>query len=376
MKKIVAIVQPTTSCNLNCKYCYIDENNSRKFMDKKTLENIIKKFAILKKNYDVNTHFLWHGGEPLLPGMDFYRDVISLQNKYYAQLKGVSNSIQTNLTLLNEKFLNFLVQNKIDVGFSLDGPKEINDSARVFKNGKGTFDKIMENVALMKEKNLKLRAIAVLNKKSINKLVELYSFFKTNEISFKVHPLVYAGRFKQNEEELEISQEDYGDALIKLFDVWFNDKEYKINIEPLYQYLGNLITGKPRECSTLFSCQERFISIDPEGNVYPCGRFSSISEFCYGNINQEPIEKILSSPIRRKLLERNSDSIKDCQICKYKKICNGGCMNNAYNAGNIFGKDDYCSAYKKIFEYLSSTLKKFPQLKQLKINENLESVFL
>ncbi|MEM2173961.1 MAG: SPASM domain-containing protein, partial [Candidatus Pacearchaeota archaeon] len=191
-----------------------------------------------------------------------------------------------------------------------------------------------------------------------------------------VHPLVYSGNFNFNKDDLYIAPEDYGMALIKLFDRWFFDKDYKINIEPLYQYLGNLITGEPRECSTLFSCQERFISIDPFGDVYPCGRFAGIKEFYYGNINQEPLEKILSSPVRRKLLERNSNSLKDCQVCKYKKICNGGCMNNAYNAGNIFAKDNYCEAYKMVFDHLSLVLQKFPQLKELKLEKNLESMLI
>ncbi|MEM2173962.1 MAG: radical SAM protein, partial [Candidatus Pacearchaeota archaeon] len=183
MKKIVVIVQPTNFCNLNCKYCYTNGNN-KKFMERETIENMIKKFALLKENYGVNTHFLWHGGEPLLAGLDFYKEVISLQKRYYPNMKGVSNSIQTNLVCLNEQFLNFLISNKIDIGFSLDGPKEINDANRIFKNGEGTFDKIMENVALMKRKNLKLRAIAVLTKKSIDKVEELYCFFKENGISF------------------------------------------------------------------------------------------------------------------------------------------------------------------------------------------------
>lgn len=374
MKRIVAIIQPTNSCNLSCRYCYVQKSDS-KIMSTKTLENLIKKFALLKQHYDINTHFLWHGGEPLLPGLDFYKEVISLQKRYYQEdHHGFSNSIQTNLTLLDEEFLDFLVLNKIRIGFSLDGPKEINDANRTFKNGDGTFDKIMEKVALMKRKNLKLRAIAVLTKININKLDELYYFFKENSISFKVHSLVYAGNFNVNK-DIYISQEEYGQALIKLFDLWFNDKDFRINIEPLYQYLGNLITGNPHECSTLRSCQEKFLSVDPEGDVYPCGRFAGIKELCYGNINTESLESILSSPLRKTLLERISH-IYDCLSCKYKQICNGGCMNNAYNAGNILDKDDYCKAYKMVFDYLSSILQKFPQLKELKLRENLDSLFI
>jgi len=187
---------------------------------------------------------------------------------------------------------------------------------------------------------------------------------------------VYAGRLTQNK-ELTISTEAYGKALRALFDMWYYDPEYKIDIQPLYQIIGNLISGEPKECTFLKSCQDKFISIASDGSVYPCGRFDGIRELVMGDINKDSIEDIFESPIRKKLINR-VNIIKECDPCKHKKICHGGCMDNAYNTGDIMKKDSYCATYSFMFEYISKAIKN--QIRLLKnckdIGDEIEWTFV
>jgi uncharacterized protein len=372
---LIIVIKPTSACNLKCKYCYTHPNASKKLMNEDILENSIKKsIEYCKRNNVQHLIFLWHGGEPLLAGNKFFTNAVKLQEKYRNGIK-VGNSIQTNGTLITEEFLKFAKDYNWNIGISLDGPRHLHDLCRVDNAGEGTFDIIMKNVDLMRKYNFKIRAIAVLHKYSLKNLKELYTFFKKEEINVKIHPLVYAGRLTENY-SLSISTDSYGDALCTLFDMWYNDLECKIDIQPLLQIIGNILTREPKECTFLESCQNKFLSISSDGGVYPCGRFDGIPSFIFGNIVRDTIEDIFNHPLR-KLLKQRMSFLKECHRCNYKEICYGGCMNNAYNAGNIMEKDNYCNAYKKIFNHILKSIKdQIEILKKFKLYEGMEWTFM
>ena len=128
-----AIVEPTHGCNLECKYCYLNKNAESGRMDVKTLKNSIvgvSEFIGKCKTID----FLWHGGEPLLGGIDFFKKVIIIQ-KEMGEDYTFENTIQTNGTLITEEIADFFRDYKFNVGLSLDGPEEINNRTRSYSKG-------------------------------------------------------------------------------------------------------------------------------------------------------------------------------------------------------------------------------------------------
>ncbi len=363
---ISAVIKPTKACNLRCTYCYEKDKTGKKMSDS-TLEKVISQ--VIEYNYQICraqgydkslSEFIWHGGEPLLMGKEFYRKVRDLQRKYTEKYDEhiIRNGIQTNLTLLNQEYLDFLKNEGFALGSSVDGTKEMHDSTRVYKKGRGTFDDVMGSVNLIKRNNPKdnLGVIVVLTKDKIDRLEELYFFFKSNQINFEVNYPAIVGDAVKNRDSLEVSPKEWGEAINKLFDLWFYDTtEPFIEIPLLTKYAVGAITGVISYCSFSGTCRDRYISIDPGGDIYPCGKFGSEAQFKLGNINTDSLEQVMNGEVQRHLASRSVEKIEECKECEYKKICNAGCMYNAFlSTGDALQKDPLCEAYKIIYPHIKS----------------------
>ncbi|MCL5018391.1 MAG: radical SAM protein [Candidatus Pacearchaeota archaeon] len=363
-RKLTIIAKPTHSCNLNCKYCYLEESAEKGKMSENLLAQSIQRVS----DFVESSHWIWHGGEPLLMGIDFYKSVKDIQNFYKKKGNKFSNGIQTNGTLIAPDLINFCEQTKdFHIGVSIDGPKEIHDKTRIYKDGSGSFDEALNGQKLLRGKRIGGGVICVLSSKNINHPQELYNFFKSEKINVKFNPLIKSGKAKENINDLGISPNQYGKFLLKMWDIYNQDvkKEEKvtINVDPFIEVIGNIGTNRPLGCNYSISCRESFISIGPNGDIYPCGRFDGIKEFWMGNIKENTIEDAVSSKINRKLKERNLEKITDCSKCNFGDICNSGCMHNAYCNGNIFGKDPYCASYKTLFQEMKKVLDDETELK-------------
>lgn len=354
VENLTVIIKPTHNCNLRCKYCYVDKNAEKGIMNKTTLENSIKKIAFFNGK-GLESCFIWHGGEPLLVGLDFYKEVIRIQRELGEEYK-FKNGIQTNGTLITEETADFFKNNDFSVGLSLDGPKEINDRNRLYKRSRNgnnsTFADVLKSIELLKKKEINLGIVVVVNKYNVNELPLIYQFLKEYKLDARVNPIFNSGRAIENYEEVGISQEEHTSSMLELINMWTNDQQ-PISLTFFEEIIKALLPGKnSHSCVLADSCQKRFISIGPQGDVYPCGELDGIREFRYGNINENSLENILTSPLRRKLLER-AEKIEECKGCEYKKFCYGGCMSYAYAiTGNIMNKDPHCPTYQKLFEYI------------------------
>lgn len=357
MTDLSIIIKPTHNCNLECRYCYLEKSVEQGIMSEKLMEQSIQKVS----DFAESSHWIWHGGEPLLMGVDFYKTVKEVQDFYRTKGKKFSNGIQTNGTLIDEELINFCEQNKdFHLGLSIDGPEYLHDQTRVYKNKKGSFNEVLNKQKLLRGKGIGGGAICVISSKNINYPAELYSFFKEEQINVKFNPLISSGRANENITELEITPKQYGDFLSKLWDIYNEDvkREEKlvIQIDPFMEVLGNLGTNRPLGCNYSTSCRNNFISIGPQGDIYPCGRFDGIKEFRMGNVNDNTIEEAMNSPINTQLKKRNLEDVTSCSRCDFGKVCNSGCMHNAYLSGNIRGKDPYCTSYKILFQGMKKVL--------------------
>lgn len=356
------IIKPSYACNLRCKYCYLSNDTKAEMMafDIDFAKQIILNIKqVLSAQQKKKLNIIWHGGEPLLWGIDKYREIFQFSAVELSEFE-VKHSLQTNLTLINQDYIDLFKQYNVHIGFSLDGDKIINDSQRVFANGSGTHDIIMKKLELCREHGLSLGCIVVGSKKHIGYIPELYNFLSKNNLNFKFNPIFAAGEAVNNNDEYSITSKEYATMAIKLFDLWFYDKEHRITESNFVEIASNLVTKRTNGCMFGKNCQDNFIAITPTGDVMPCGRFcdNSLKQYSYGNLKTESLEQILSKVKKSDIYKRFSHiENSSCSKCEFFTICHGGCLHDGFlKSGDFQSKTFLCAAYKKIFSHISKRL--------------------
>lgn len=363
---ISIIIRVTDCCNFRCVYCYA-ANNQKGTITEDTLRNVIKYAAQL----DSHCTFIWHGGEPLIPGLAFYERVIELQKEY--KNCTFCNHVQTNGSLLSYELLDFFKKHHFMVGFSLDGNRYTHSMTRPYVDGHSSFDDVFHWIKEAKKKNIGGGAICVLNKITCSNIEEIYKFSKKEGINFKYNPQLPGGRAAENT-DLGITSEVLAQTMIKLFDMWFDDPQ-KPNISYFEHLVKNISIinssfDKKRvrgyDCAFNNKCQYSFAAIATNGDIYPCTRFIGNEEFCYGNINNDfDPEQLKNNSIRANFIERHK-GLSECEGCKYKALCNSGCPNASFTFyGTIFHKDPYCDGYQKLYKHIESRLQEYNSRKDI-----------
>lgn len=311
--------------------------------------------------------FIWHGGEPLLWGKEKYSIALEFMN---SNLNGFTlhNLLQTNLSLIDEDYLDILKQYNVRIGFSLDGPKEIHDNQRVGIDGRPTFDTIMDRLALCRLWGVRLGCIVVGSRKHIGRISELYQFMKENNLDFKFNPLFISGEANQNRDQYGITSREYSQMCIELFDLWFNDHNGKVTESNFVEIASNIALKHTSGCIFSRNCQNNFMAIAPSGDVMPCGRFcdDELRHFSYGNLHHESLVDILPR-IKQSEIYHRADYIANssCINCKWYNICHGGCLHDGFlHSGNFKSKTLLCSAYKQIFDHIEEKMQEAGLLHQ------------
>lgn len=315
---------------------------------------------VKEQNYsNQKMEILWHGGEPLLWGLENYQNIFEFIYKEFTDVR-YAISMQTNLSLITDEYIDLFVKHNVSVGISLDGPKSINDSERVFTNGNGTFDSVISKLKLCRKKGLNIGCIVVATRNHIGKMRELYDFMCNNKISFKMNPLFISGEAIKNKNEIGLSIDEYVAMSTELFDLWFFDESNRISNSKFIDIASGLMTKKISLCSFGENCQDHVVCIAPTGEVLPCGRFcdSDLMQFSYGNLHSEHYGDILQR-IKESKAYKRAEFIKNsnCSKCKYFDICHGGCLHDGFiNSGSFESKTFMCSANKRIFAHIERRL--------------------
>lgn len=357
------IIKVTNDCNLNCKYCFVEKSVPRnRIIAIETIKRLFDELEVYASQPVI--HLTWHGGEPMLAGIDFYKDVINLQKNYK---KRFINAIQTNGILIDEKYARFFKENSFLIGISLDGPKGINDLARADKTDKGTFERVFKNFLTLTRLEVNFGVLATIARHNVNHTKELYTFFKDKRLSVNFSVLYPSGNAMQNIDFLAISSQEYAKFLIDMTDIWINDSQ-PIELRSVELIINNLLSyGHCRKtCTFCENCHESFLALGPTGDLYPCCLFQGFHDFRYGNIHQISLSQIPKSTVWGKLENRVEYIKGECSNCEIEEYCHGGCSFNAFaNYGELNRKDYYCNSHKKAFPILLEILeKKLGGLKQ------------
>lgn len=352
-KEITLIIKVTNACNMRCRYCFIEPSVFHKTMVSDTAKRLIRVF--LDSDWFDTVHFVWHGGEPLLRGSRFFEDLVNEQRRLPTRVS-YTNSIQTNATLLDNEWLAFLSKNSFSIGLSLDGPKELNDASRPMRKGPpiSAYAVTLEAADRLRALGQGPAAIVVINRANVEHPEQLYGEFKALAIDIKLNSLSRSGLAATPGAEMDISAEEYGNFMVRMFDVWFDDPEPTIHIEPIGQHIARIlgVPGVVQACHFTRSCHRTFLGIAPDGDLYPCGMFQGEPAFRYGNIHSMTPENVATTALFGRIEDREAHVLAGCSKCSFFDLCYGGCMfHSLKNAGLFVEKDYYCTGYKKYFEH-------------------------
>lgn len=345
---IEVILMPTMTCNMACDYCYVVGKYSG-IMDLDLAKSVIEQI-LAHNDPAIPTQVYWHGAEPLLAGIDYYREICAWTREKYG-IDAVQHHIQTNGTLLNEEWFDLFIREHVTVGVSLDGPKEIHDAHRKTLGGRGTFEMVFNNIMAARRKKLYFDALCVITRESLNREDEIFDFFFENKIDFGFEPLVPETELMVR--DLAITPNEYAQAAIKLFDRWFFQQERILRmVAPPYHYLKAILEGGNSYCNFSQNCTRHYLTVSPNGTVHSCIMFAGRPAYAFGNISQSSLDTILRSPVRQRMLLDRAAQIRKCRGCRWLSVCNGGCSHHALvGHGTPFAPDMFCESYRMIFDH-------------------------
>jgi len=354
--RLVNVLKPTHICNLNCDYCYNDDER-QPIMTIDTLRRTIEQtfeYARSTKGF-TGVEFVWHGGEPLVAGLPYFEAAMRFQEELANGL-ACSNVIQTNGLLLNDAWTGFFKSNGFSVSVSLDGTQEMHDAYRKDHAGKGSFAKVLKAIELLRKGGIEPGVVLVATKAMIGKANEIYRFLVDNALPFQIVTLTKSGNARDKYSEMALSQAEYAELWIALFDQWFAGNPGYVRSHEFENRLSALMSGMPRGCEALANCADTNISVDPVGDVYTCGTLSGTASVKYGNIVEQDLVSLMVSPTAIHFRTRVIDP--QCASCEWQHVCHGGCMSRAFKMyGTIDRRDNKCEALGKTWSHMAKQLK-------------------
>ena len=339
-------------CNLGCSYCYyLDKaqlyGGQEPRMSLEVLEAVTK--AYIQANDVPEVQFVWHGGEPLVMGLDFYRKAVEFQRKY-ADGKTVFNSIQTNGTLLTAAWARFFRENKFLVGLSVDGPAFIHDRYRLDRGGASTFSRVMQGLSLLRAEGVEFNTLTTVNRASEGHGAEIYAFLK-EAVRFRgkkerpviVEPLApgAAPAF------WSVSAQGFGQFMADVFDVWVRRDVGTYYVQLFDSVLAAWCGLKEGVCIFGKSCSGNAV-VEHNGDLYTCDHFV-YPAYKVGNVLQTPIRELMEKDTVKRFAYRNWTSLpKSCLQCPFLPACNGECPQHRNPAT---GLNALCEGYKHFFRH-------------------------
>ncbi len=372
-KPLYVMLKPAGAhCNLACKYCYYLEKNKlyptaqRHLMSDEMLEQFTREYIEAQTMSQVL--FTWHGGEPLLRSIDFYRKALSLQKKY-AGGRRIDNVIQTNGTLLTDEWCEFFAQNHWLVGISIDGPQPDHDHYRLTAAGKPSWQKVMQGIKLLKKHGVEWNAMAVVNAYNANHPLEFYRFFKENGCQFlQFTPIVerltrhedgrtlasLADKDEISLSEASVAPEQWGYFLCAIFDEWVRKDVGKIFVEIFDCTLANWMGISPGICAYSKECGHAGV-MEHNGDVYSCDHFV-FPEYKLGNIRDHSLIDMLYGERQHEFSRLKHSSLpRQCKECDMEFACHGECPKNRFMKDKYgdSGLNYLCPGYYHYYQHVA-----------------------
>ncbi|MEA2020285.1 MAG: radical SAM protein [Patescibacteria group bacterium] len=258
-------------CNLRCTYCFYETPgrvNSGNLFPIGLLRSLF--FQLPEVNDQEDLRVIWHGGEPTLAGLSYFREALKIQRSVEEQYGCTfRNSIQTNGVLVDEDWVEFFKENGFRVGISVDGPPAIHNRYRKTPGGSGSFEQVIKGLKLCLQAKLPLGCLATINESHGGDGRQLFQFFVGLGVkNFRAKPCYEVDSRTGEPLPFSTSPRAYGTFLVELFDAWIEKDDPAINCGPVDDFLRGVLGQKKQQCVFKRSCH--FFGVWPDGLVYPC----------------------------------------------------------------------------------------------------------
>ena len=335
------LIKPTNSCNLRCIYCFHqDYGYDSTFLKDETLSQFLE---ITFPHYK-SVSIIWHGGEPTFVGEEIFERYVEIAESYADRYQvQLNQTMQTNGTLLNQKFLDIIKKHNIGFGISYDGP--INDITR------NSTTKLLKNMELIKKNDLNFGVITVISGININNLRELY--YQMKKLNCTLQMNYYVDTSKASPVELLITPKQYLDAMKNLFEIWIYDEDCNIYVDPFMRMISDIYKGFSTLCARS-SCLRNWLCLNPDGELTPCDR-DFPDEYSYGFVSDyDDIRKIYNSKGFNLLIKKSVVRRDKCkEECDVYALCRGGCNNNALFESGLESNGGFsCIVTKELIRYI------------------------
>ena len=374
------MIKPVGSlCNLDCDYCYylgkadLYGGHQPKMSDE-LLERYISQYIEAVQVPTVT--FCWHGGEPLLAGIDFYEKAVALQNRYRGT-KQIENSLQTNGLLINPDWCDFFRDNDFLIGLSIDGPQDIHDAYRHDRGGHPTFDRVMRGLEMMAVSGVEYNTLSTINNRCAGQGKRVYQFMRSVSKYMQFLPVVEhtlptpsgraaivpPGTEGAKAAPWSITPKAFGKFMCDVFDEWVINDVGERFVQLFDITLAQWYGVQPGLCAFCPTCGDGLV-VEHNGDVYMCDHFV-YPEYRLGNISTEHLADMQRKPeLFRFGIEKRNSLPSDCRRCEYLFACRGECPKHRFatTRRGEKGLNALCEGYKHIFEYTAPYMQQMRHL--------------
>lgn len=345
-------------CNLRCNYCY--------YLDKKALcvpgmssvmnDNILERYTVqhIEASTDDTVFFSWHGGEPLLAGIDFFRKAVSFQKKHKHSGQKIVNGIQTNGTLIDKKWAWFFTEENFMVGISIDGPGDLHNRFRTTREGNSSLPDVLRGYDNLRRYKIQCEILCVVNSYNVKFPLVIYDFFKELEARYITFlPLVERRPgTKSGVSRASVPSMEFGLFLNSVFDEWLERDIGKIKIQVFEEAARTAFGQEHTLCIFKENCGGVPV-LEHNGDFYTCDHYVN-KENLVGNIQNGSISDFLDSEKQQAFGRAKSHTLPGyCLKCEVKSMCNGECPKNRFinTPDGEPGLNYLCSGYKTFFSH-------------------------
>jgi len=372
------------ACNLRCTYCfYLDKSalfpsSASLRMPDDVLENFIRDYIRLQDAAEIS--FAWQGGEPTLLGIDFFRKVLTLQQRF-ADGRPITNALQTNATLIDDAWGEFLAEHGFLVGVSIDGPAELHDSYRIDPRGGPSFARVRQGIEKLKQHRVEFNTLTVVNRRNVKHPLKVYRFLKDIGARFiQFIPLVErevpanrggglasppcpGERTRTRPAPWSVMPVAYGNFLTAIFDEWVREDVGSTFVQLFDNALGSWLGHGSSLCVFAETCG-RAIAIEHDGSVYACDHYV-YPQYRLGRLGERTLANMVDSPAQRKFGADKRDTLPAyCRRCEFRFACHGECPKHRFldTPDGEPGLNYLCAGYRHFFRHIDPYMRKMAEL--------------
>lgn len=355
-------------CNLDCQYCFYLKKeklypDAHFRMSSEMLETYTRQYIEAQNVPEIT--FAWQGGEPTLMGLDFFRQAVALQEKYRRPGMTIRNAFQTNGTLLDDDWCEFLREHRFLIGLSIDGPRELHNAYRLDKGGRPTFDRVMKAAALLSKHQVEFNTLTCVNAANAGHGLAVYRFLRDELGSryMQFIPIVERDNETGFQEGARITSRSvsgpaYGRFLIDIFDEWVRGDVARVYVQIFDVSLAVWYGQRPGLCIFEQTCGLG-MAMEFNGDLFACDHFVE-PRYQLGNINHTPLSELVMSPQQYAFGMHKRDGLPEyCRQCEVRFMCNGGCPKDRIlkTPQGEPGLNYLCAGYRAFFTYIDRPVK-------------------